>query len=67
MIRFGRICNLKEDFVSRAKFIYTKLVDRGFANDQLNKTFIKFCAKFPEIPQKYGITNFKRFNDEIIN
>jgi len=66
LIRFGRVCSLKDDFVLRARFVYNKLVNRGYIKDKLSKTFIKFCAKYPEIPQKFGVVSFRKFNDDII-
>ena len=55
IIRFARLCNNLQDFQTRLKLTYLKLVKRGYNANDLWRRFCKFCYRFDEWKQ-YGLT-----------
>ena len=50
------LCNNINDFLFRARFSYSKLVERGYKHSLLLKYFKKFCSAY-NIEGKYGEKN----------
>jgi hypothetical protein len=56
LVHIGRVCSRKIYFISRSKFIFDKLLDRGFSFCMRKKAFSQYCVKYPEILSAYGVT-----------
>ena len=61
IIRFARLCNNLQDFQTRLKLTYLKLVKRGYNAIDLWRRFCKFCCRFDDWRQ-YGLTQGELWN-----
>ena len=55
LVRFGRICDKKEDFIERHFRLTTRLIKQGYRYDKLCYTFKKFCSRYKSLLDKFGV------------
>ena len=64
IIRFARLCNNLQDFQTRLKLTFLKLVKRGYNAIDLWRRFCKFCCRFDEW-KHYGLTQKELWNSAL--
>ena len=71
LMRFYRLCNNKTDSLLRAKLIYHKLINRGYENNLLCKSFMIFClcyqinAKYVELRYRCLFSKMLTFDNHV--
>jgi hypothetical protein len=58
-IWFARICTQESDFTHRMQLMFTTLVQLGYPQIKLEKTFLRFCENYNSLLHKYHIFNRK--------
>ena len=56
LVRYGRICTSKVDFMNRLRRLSLRLREKGFLTNLLQRTFTKFFNRHGLIVVKYGAT-----------
>jgi hypothetical protein len=65
LVRFYRICNNQKDFLTRSTFIYSKLLGRGYLNNNLYKYYKRFTLKF-KVGLKFGVSDLQSLWHRIV-
>ena len=63
LIRYSRACSRYKDFLSRSKLLASKLLNQGYNVDKLKVATKKFCGRYYDLFNIFGITVSSFVND----
>ena len=63
LIRYARACSKYKDFLARSKMLTSRLLCQGYTNDRLKVALKKFCGRYYDLFNVFGISVSKFMED----